>query len=247
MGAYTKVNADWKDYPDTTTPVTAAGLEQIEQGIADAHTEHIEKTIVDAKGDLIVATAADVVARLAAGANDTLLVADSAQAAGLKYAKLVNAMVDDAAAIARGKLATVTNRVPLTLNAFASVGFVSWRDAQNDQYAFSFVVPTDYVSGDITASIMRRGDSASGTAVMSRNTFRFRNATAFSQLETSVSMNFTPGNTNTQVVTMTVAAANFQAGDVIRWDILRSGSDGGDTMAASVAYDGGWVEYTGRA
>ena len=46
----------------------------------------IAKTIVDAKGDIIAATAADTVARLAVGANDTVLTADSSTATGLKWA-----------------------------------------------------------------------------------------------------------------------------------------------------------------
>ena len=46
----------------------------------------IAATIVDVKGDLIAATAADTVARLAAGANDTILIADSAQTTGLRWA-----------------------------------------------------------------------------------------------------------------------------------------------------------------
>jgi len=45
----------------------------------------IAKTIVDAKGDIIAATAADTVARLAVGANDTVLIADSSTATGLKW------------------------------------------------------------------------------------------------------------------------------------------------------------------
>lgn len=43
-------------------------------------------TILDAKGDLISATAADTPARLAVGANGTVLTADSAEATGLKWA-----------------------------------------------------------------------------------------------------------------------------------------------------------------
>jgi len=46
----------------------------------------IAKTIVDAKGDIIAATAADTVSRLAVGANDTVLTADSSTATGLKWA-----------------------------------------------------------------------------------------------------------------------------------------------------------------
>jgi hypothetical protein len=48
----------------------------------------INKTIVDAKGDIIAATAADTVSRLAVGANDTVLVADSSTATGLKWASV---------------------------------------------------------------------------------------------------------------------------------------------------------------
>jgi hypothetical protein len=46
----------------------------------------IAKSIVDAKGDLIAATAADTVARLAVGSNNQVLVADSSTATGLKWA-----------------------------------------------------------------------------------------------------------------------------------------------------------------
>jgi hypothetical protein len=42
-------------------------------------------TTIDAKGDLVPGTGADTFARLAVGANNTVLVADSAAATGLKY------------------------------------------------------------------------------------------------------------------------------------------------------------------
>jgi hypothetical protein len=45
----------------------------------------IQNTIVTAKGDIIGATAASTPARLAVGANNTFLVADSTAATGLKY------------------------------------------------------------------------------------------------------------------------------------------------------------------
>ena len=50
----------------------------------------IAKTIVDAKGDLIAATAADTVSRLAVGTNDQVLVADSTTATGLKWGSVAS-------------------------------------------------------------------------------------------------------------------------------------------------------------
>ena len=46
----------------------------------------IAKSLVDAKGDIIAATADNTVDRLAVGANDTVLTADSSTATGLKWA-----------------------------------------------------------------------------------------------------------------------------------------------------------------
>ncbi len=54
--------------------------------VAQDDSNAIQNAIVDAKGDLISATAADTPARLAVGANNTVLTADSSTATGLKWA-----------------------------------------------------------------------------------------------------------------------------------------------------------------
>lgn len=54
--------------------------------VAQDDSNAIQNAIVDAKGDLISATAADTPARLAVGANGTVLTADSAESTGLKWA-----------------------------------------------------------------------------------------------------------------------------------------------------------------
>jgi len=46
----------------------------------------VQNDIVDAKGDIIAATAADAVSRLAVGSNNHVLTADSSEATGLKWA-----------------------------------------------------------------------------------------------------------------------------------------------------------------
>ena len=64
----------------------ASGTDMDFSWVAQDDSNAIQNAIVDAKGDLIAATAADTPARLAVGANDTVLTADSTTATGLKWA-----------------------------------------------------------------------------------------------------------------------------------------------------------------
>jgi microcystin-dependent protein len=87
----TTTNYSWTT-PDDTALVKdgAAAIRSlgtaIDTTVFNTASAGIAKTIVDAKGDIIAATAADTVARLAVGANDTVLTADSSTATGLKWA-----------------------------------------------------------------------------------------------------------------------------------------------------------------
>jgi hypothetical protein len=77
----------------------------------------VPAAIVDAKGDLIVATAADTVSRLAVGTNNTRLVADSAQATGLKYvADTQNTVVDAKGDLIVGTAADTVDRLAIGAN-----------------------------------------------------------------------------------------------------------------------------------
>ena len=74
--------------PDNTGLVKNGALDMRTLGDAIDTTmgTMVAKTIVDAKGDLIAATAADTVSRLAVGSNNQVLTADSSTATGLKWA-----------------------------------------------------------------------------------------------------------------------------------------------------------------
>jgi hypothetical protein len=80
-------NYSWPE-PDDTSLVKdgALAMRTLGNAIDTTMATMVAKTIVDAKGDIIAATAADTVARLAVGANDTVLTADSTAATGLKWA-----------------------------------------------------------------------------------------------------------------------------------------------------------------
>jgi|LakMenE18May11ns_1017448.scaffolds.fasta_scaffold9856849_2 hypothetical protein len=74
--------------PDNTDLVKngALAMRTLGNAIDTTMGTMVAKTIVDAKGDIIAATAADTVSRLAVGANNTVLTADSSTATGLKWA-----------------------------------------------------------------------------------------------------------------------------------------------------------------
>lgn len=71
-----------------TNPVAGSGNWDVtlNQALDDIDNSHIPKTLLDAKGDLVAASSADTPARVAVGSNGQVLVADSAQAAGVKWA-----------------------------------------------------------------------------------------------------------------------------------------------------------------
>lgn len=73
------------DSTSSTSTTTAATPNSVKTAF-DLADGAVAKSIVDAKGDLIAATAADTVSRLAVGANNTVLTADSSTATGLKWA-----------------------------------------------------------------------------------------------------------------------------------------------------------------
>lgn len=78
---------NWPE-PDNTDLVKngALAMRTLGDAIDTTMGTMVAKTIVDAKGDIIAATAADTVSRLAVGTNGQVLQADSTAATGLKWA-----------------------------------------------------------------------------------------------------------------------------------------------------------------
>ena len=89
----TSPNYGWLE-PDNTDLVKngALAIRTLGNAIDTTMATMIPKSIVDAKGDLIAGTAADTAARLAVGANNTVLTADSSTATGLKWVAAASGM-----------------------------------------------------------------------------------------------------------------------------------------------------------
>ena len=97
----------------------------------------INPTIVDAKGDIIAATAADTVARLAVGANGTVLTAASGQATGLQWATPASgSMTLLSTTSISGTSTTVSSISQSYKNLFVEVFGCTW-DSSNDAWTFA--------------------------------------------------------------------------------------------------------------
>jgi hypothetical protein len=153
----------------------------------------IVKTIVDAKGDIIAATAADTVSRLAVGANDTVLTADSAAATGLKWATvsaggmtLINSggttltgasvSISSIPATYKNLQLIIRNFLPATDNKGI---FIRFNSDSGTRYAVSF---TNAVAGQAfdrtQLDLGYANDNAVGTGLIAIDIFDYANTTS---------------------------------------------------------------------
>lgn len=107
-------------------PITA------HEAAADPHTGYVLESLLDVKGDIYAATADNTVARLAVGANKTILGADSATATGLKY--LVRSTTAELAGVAVAESAGSDETVPFGDHAHAhgALGAIANAHAHGD-------------------------------------------------------------------------------------------------------------------
>jgi len=100
---------NWPE-PDNTDLVKngALAMRTLGDAIDTTMATMVPKTIVDAKGDIIAATAADTVSRLAVGTNGQTLVADSTASTGLKWATPTSKVVQIVTATTNTQVSNAT-------------------------------------------------------------------------------------------------------------------------------------------
>ena len=120
----------------------------------------IQETIVNAKGDIIAATAADAVSRLAVGTNTYLLTADSSEATGLKWAAPVS-----------GGGMTLLSTTALS-GASTTISGIS--GSYNNLFAFIYGVNNATANGDFRCA--PNGNTSSSHTAYFSNTTTLANA-----------------------------------------------------------------------
>jgi hypothetical protein len=108
----------------------------------------VAKATVDAKGDLIAGTADNTVARLAVGANDTVLIADSSTATGLKWGSPAAGGMTLISTTSLTGASVVLSSIPATYNNLQLVvrDFQGTNDAENFHIRFNGSTSSHYTT-----------------------------------------------------------------------------------------------------
>lgn len=131
---------------------------------ADAATQ---KATLTTKGDIYAATAASTPARLAVGANDTVLTADSTSATGLKWATAGGAAADFTLLNSGGTALTGASTISITgISGKNSLIVVVQTASSTNANAFMAVVPNGTATtGKFAVNLMDNGSTTYNTQV----------------------------------------------------------------------------------
>lgn len=104
-------------------------------------------TAIDAKGDLIAGTAADTFSRIAVGANDTVLTADSSTATGLKWATVsAGGMTQLATGSLSGSSTTISSIPTGYINLYLAISNSNTSSNSTLQFRFNGITSSSYGS-----------------------------------------------------------------------------------------------------
>jgi hypothetical protein len=169
----------------------------------------VTKATVDAKGDLIAGTADNTVARLAVGANDTVLTADSTAATGLKWAvaagggmTLISTTTLTGSSVLLSSIPQtykdlqiiVRNHKPVSDNRQIRMNFNNDTTANRHRSSVTLTDSEDQTFDATYSIITARNDNSVATGLSVVDIFDYTNATTW---KIGQSLSFTVNSTNT--------------------------------------------------
>jgi hypothetical protein len=139
----------------------------------------VQNSIVDVKGDLIVATAADAVARLAAGTNTHVLTADSTTASGLSWVAPTSGDITAVVAGTNISGGATSGSATVNLSIDAEVAFADQVASRPEMKDYAETVnPIGATGGGTQDFDIALGNVHTATVDTSANTFTFSNPSA---------------------------------------------------------------------
>jgi hypothetical protein len=215
--------------------ITSGTLDVARLPVGTGSTNVIAPTIADAKGDLIVASAADTVARLAVGGtNGHVLTVDSAETLGLKYAALPAGGTKTYATF------TATDNQPtasafMTLDTRNSISVLDADDASTESAVFVGILPeaASLGSGLIVSLRWMATTATSGDVRWSVAWEKSNTDLDSDSYDTATASNATTNGTSGIVTVTNITCTTIDslaAGDLFRLRVQRVGGDGADTM-----------------
>jgi hypothetical protein len=215
--------------------ITSGTLDVARLPVGTGSTNVLAPTIVDAKGDLIVASAADTVARLAVGGtNGHVLTVDSAETLGLKYAAL------PAGGTKTYAVFTATDTQPtasafMTLDTRNSISVIDADDASTESAVFVGILPEAASLGSgLIVSLRWMATTATSGNVRWSVAWEKSNTNLGSDSYDSATASTATTNGTSGIVTVTnitcTTIDSLAAGDLFRLRVQRIGGDGADTM-----------------
>jgi hypothetical protein len=130
----------------------------------------VSKSTIDAKGDLLIGSANDAISRLAVGSNNHILVADSSQTLGVKWAAIASASTSAPGVVQlNDTYASTSTSQAATANALKSAYDLSERKALtiNSQSGTTYTL----VSTDADSKMVQLTSSSSVTVTVPPATF----------------------------------------------------------------------------
>ena len=160
------------DSTSSTSTTTAATPNSVKSAY-DLANGALAKSIVDAKGDLIAATAADTVSRLAVGTNGQVLTADSTAATGMKWAASAST------SLPAFSVHSASNQ-SVTQNTFTKITFGTEEFDTNSNFASSRFTPTVAGYYQINAGmVLVQGGTNLGALYLFKNGSAYKSFTSY--------------------------------------------------------------------